>query len=154
FVPARCQDPSTVRTEHRVVDHIPIGKGGDDGRQHLFMMNDQFMEESFRRDLICRVELDRTRQKSDCFLPLSQLELPLGFVVACPARLPQLLLQFRSKLRFRLKRLSCVLTLALGSEPLKPGDNCENCDRCHYRITNSRLCLLSPPSLSNARIDI
>src|SRR4029077_1011052 len=88
------------------------------------------------------------------FVPLSQLEWALGLVVACPARLPQLLLQFRSKLRFRLKRLSFVLTPALGPEPLKPGDNCENCDRCHYRITNSRLGLLSPFSLRNARIDV
>src|SRR5260370_34399788 len=75
-----------VRTEHRVVDHIPKGKGGDDGRQRLFMMNDQFMEESFGGDLICRVEVDRTRQKSDALLPLAQLELALGLVVACPAR--------------------------------------------------------------------
>ena len=64
-------------------------------RQRLSTMNDEFLEESLGSNLIFRVKLDRTRQKSDTFPPLSQLELTLGLAEACPARLPQLLLELR-----------------------------------------------------------
>ena len=46
FVPACRQDPSTIRTKHRPTDSILMGKGGDERRQHLFTMNDEFLEES------------------------------------------------------------------------------------------------------------
>jgi hypothetical protein len=48
--------------------------------------NDQFCGK-LRGNLIQRVELDRTRKRSDAFSPLSKLELTLGLVEACPTRL-------------------------------------------------------------------
>ena len=64
--------------------------------------------------MVCRVELDRARKKSDAFPPLSQLELTFRLVEACPACLLQLFMQLRGDLSFRLKRLGRALTLTLG----------------------------------------
>ena len=97
--------------------------------------------------MICRVELYRTRKKGDAFPPLSQLELTLGVVEACPARLSQLFMQFRGDLCFRFKRLS-------RAEPLKTGDDRENGDRCHHRVTDLLLGPFASFSLRDARIDI
>ena len=104
--------------------------------------------------MIFRVELDRTRKKSDAFPPLSQLELTLGLVEACPARLPQLFMQLRGELCFSFQRLGCALPLPLRPEPLKPSDDRKNGDRCHDRITNPLLGLFAPVSLSDARGDV
>src|ERR1700745_398164 len=76
------QDPSAVRTERRAYDLTLMVKRGDGKRQRLFTVDNQFLKESLRGDLIFRVELDRTRQKSDAFSPLSKLELTLGLVKA------------------------------------------------------------------------
>ena len=101
------------------------------------------------------------RQKSDAFLPLSKLELTLGLVEAYPTRLPQLVVEFPGDFCFRCQRFLRVcffslgpLTVALGLEPLKASNDCQNADRGHHRITNSRLGLLSPVSFSNARVDV
>src|ERR1700737_3741977 len=117
-------------------------------------MNDKFIEESFRGNLICRVELDRSRQKSDGFLPLSQLELTLCLVEARPTRLSYLLLQLRRDLRFRLKRLRLALTLAFSPKPLKPSDDRENGNRRHHRVANALLDLFVPFALRNAHVNI
>src|SRR6202045_1226189 len=82
-------------------------------------MNDKFIEESFRGNLICRVELDRTRQKSDGFLPLSQLELTLCLVKACPTRLSHRdgragFRCRRRRLNLRTERFGCLVCVQKG----------------------------------------
>jgi len=47
-----------------------------------------------------------------------------------------------------------ALTVALGLQPLKAGEDCQNADRSHYRVANPRLGLPSPVSLGNARVDV
>src|SRR5258708_14073997 len=88
------QDPSTVRTERRAYVRSLMVNMGDGKRQRLLTVDNQFLEESLRGDLIFRVELARTRQKSDAFSPLSKLELTLGLVEARPTRLAQLVVEF------------------------------------------------------------
>src|SRR5260221_663494 len=105
FVCACRQDPSTVRTERRAYDLILMVKRGDGKRQRLLTVDNQFLEESLRGDLIFRVELDRTRQKSDAFSPLSKLELTLGLVEARPTRLAQLVVEFPGDFCFRCQGL-------------------------------------------------
>jgi len=45
-------DPSTVRTERRAYDLILMVKRGDGKRQRLLTVDNQFLEESLRGDLI------------------------------------------------------------------------------------------------------
>src|ERR1700736_2329664 len=101
-----------------------------------------------------RVELNRTRKKGDALLPFSQLELTLGLAETRPARLPQLFLQLRGDLRFRLQRLGRALTLALRPAPLQPGDDRKNRDRGHDSVTNALLDLFAPPPLRDARANV
>src|SRR6516225_8424832 len=155
------QNPRAVRTERRAYDLTLMVKRGDGKRQRLFTVDNQFLKESLRGNWIFRVELDRTRQKSDSFSPLSQPELTLGLVEACPARLPQLVVEFPGHFRYacsfrpgQRRVLLGSLTVALGLQPLKASNNCQNTDRGHDRVANPRSGLPAPVSLGNARVNV
>jgi hypothetical protein len=68
-------------------------------------------------------------------------------VKACPTCLSQLFLQLRGDLCFR-------FTLALGPQPLKPGDYRENADCGHHRVTNALMGPFASFLLRDARLDV
>src|SRR5258708_29851234 len=96
FVPTACEDTGTIRTKCRMVDDIAVSQSCDQRWKRLLPMDNQFLKESLRSNVVRRVESDRTGEQSHAFSPFSQLELAFSLVEAGPTRLTPLILDLGS----------------------------------------------------------